>query len=152
MVSFAEVNNNKHKWMAIWSVIVVVVSVSAMITVPQLQRSLRHARETSALNSLMEIYRAEAKFQAAKNRYATLKELVTEGLIQKNYADGKTIYGYNFTDSDITAKTFTIHAVREQVGYGYRDFHITEIGDVYYLESREIAGKIPRGRGTLIGQ
>ncbi len=152
MVSFAEVNNNKHKWMAILSVVVVLVSVGAIIAVPQLQRRLSADREKAALNLLMEIHRAEAKFQAAKNRYATLNELAKDGLIRKDYVDGKTFKGYNFTDSDITAKTFTMHAVRERVGDGYRDFNITEIGDVYYVESREITGEIPRGQGTLLGQ
>lgn len=151
MLSSPVSNNNNHKWMLIITVIVVLGSVSATITVPHLQRVLRAERERAALNSLMEIHRAETKFYASKNRFATLTELAKEGMIQKEYAGSGTIKGYNFTDSEVTANTYTIHAVREHIGYGFRDFNMTEAGDIYYVENNRAKGLIPRGQGTLFG-
>ncbi len=122
-----------------------------MIAIPQLQRTLRAERDSSAINLLMEIHRAEARFQAAKNRFATLRELAAEGLVRKEDAERNPIKGYNFTDSEVTAKTYTIHAVRDHVGDGFRDFNLTETGDVYYVENSNAKGLVARGQGTLIG-
>lgn len=151
MISVPKVNKT-HKRMTILSVIVPLITIGVMITVPRLQRSLISARETNALASLAEIHRAEVSFHKVKAPYATINELVAEELLRKSYADGKPVGGYVFTDADVTAKTFTIHAVRKSVGDGYRDYSVHESGDVYYVESKEKTGQVLRGQGTLVGE
>ena len=34
---------------------------------------------------------------------------------------------------------------------GFRDFNIVEMGMVYYLENRDMAGTVPRGERTEVG-
>ncbi|HEX4948656.1 MAG TPA: hypothetical protein VFZ34_18415, partial [Blastocatellia bacterium] len=62
------------------------------------------------------------------------------------------IKGYVFSASDVTAKTFTIHAVRAHAGDGFGDFNMTEAGSVYYVANRHTSGQISRGQGTLVRQ
>ena len=145
-------SNNNHRWLLLAIVVLVFGGISAFVAIPKMLQIHEVGRETKAINSLMEIQRAQSKFYAAKNRYATLKELATDGLIRKEYASNKAIGGYRFTDSEITEKSFTIHAVRDDVSDGFRDFNVIESGEIFYLENRLSKGTFPRGQGVPFGE
>jgi hypothetical protein len=99
---------------------------------------------------LRTIHQSQASFNTAKNRYGTLKELAEAGYIQdKSYASGKAISGYIYSDSDVAADTYCVHADRESNGTADKDFNITEEGVVHFVESKT-KGTVARGEGTPI--
>ena len=121
----------------------------AAVAIPKLQTFLKQGRETAAVASIQEIHRAEASYYSRKGKYTNLNDLVTEDSLNKNYAEGKTITGYVYTTSDVSANTFTIHADRASDGDGFSDFNITEKGDVYKIENKT-KGTVARGQGQLL--
>ena len=105
-----------------------------------------HINENNALGVLENIYKSERQFREKKARFGTLAELANEGLEGKSLADGKTIRGYKFTSSEVTDKTFCIHADRAENTSGFRDFNITETEDYRSIKS-DIKGTVLRGQG-----
>lgn len=131
-------------------IVISIIGILAAVAIPKLQAYLRQGRETAAIQSLQEIHRAQASFYSTRGKFTTLKDLVEADLLNKNYGEGKTISGYTYTSTEVTNNTFTIHADRASAGDGYRDFNITEKGDVYYVENRAANGTVPRGQGQLL--
>lgn len=146
----------KRKWQASHLEVIAIGTVLLFFgtigsyTVMTLHKMLNRGRETAAINTLVEIHRAQNEFKAQKNKYATLQELVEEKLLPLNYLNEKGKQGYQYSASDISATTYCIHADRLQNGSGNRDYHITETGDIRFIESR-IKGTVPRGQGNQLG-
>ena len=109
-------------------------------------RRMAHINESNALGVLENLYKAEFKFREKMQRFGTLAELANEGLVGQPLAAGKTIWGYQFTSSDVTDKTFCLHADRAENTSGFRDFNITETEDYRSIKS-DIKGTVPRGQG-----
>jgi len=112
-----------------------------------LQHYLKSGRETAAIQSLRRIHESQAQYNVTKGRFGTLKELVEDDLLDKSYTSGKPISGYIYTDSEVSADTYCVHADREKNEIGERDFNITETGVVHYIKS-DTKGTIPRGQGS----
>src|SRR5215207_7662032 len=77
---------------------VVPIGIVAAIAIPNLLASRRAANEGSAISTLRTIESAEIVYQSTRGngKYGTLKELITEGLIDPRLAAGRK-NGYNFT-------------------------------------------------------
>jgi len=133
------------------------ISVSLLVSIPLLfgliteyrQRPSRGrlGRDTAALNVLRSVHKGQADFIQLKGRFGTLKELADSGLIEKEYALGKPISGYIYSDTDISSDTYCVHADRESGNSGYGDYNIMESGEIRYIRS-ETNGTVPRDGGT----
>ena len=75
---------------------VVPILLIAAISIPNLMASYRAANEGSAIHSLRQIASAQAVYQSATSKYATMEELAEKGLIDPKLGSG-TKNGYKFT-------------------------------------------------------
>lgn len=130
-------------------IVISIIGIIAAIAVPSLNRYLQSGRETGAIQSLRRIHENEAQYNSSKGKFGTLKELVEDELLEKNYASGKPISQYVYSDSDVAADTYCVHADRQSNGSAKKDFNITEKGIVYYIASATKA-TVPRGEGEPI--
>ena len=112
--------------------------------------SLRAGRESAAIQTLRTIHNYQAQYHATNSRFATLEELAESLMIDADYAGGRPISGYVYSASDITAKTYCVHADRANDKCGYRDFIICEDGIIRFIESVN-KGAVRRGEGQPIG-
>jgi type IV pilus assembly protein PilE len=132
-------------------IVIAIIGILGSIAVPAFMRTLRASRETAAVNSLQTIHKAEISYNSTKGKYATLKTLSDEEFLQdKTYASGRAVNQYVYSDSDVSADTYTIHADRDSTGAGYKDFNITENGIVHYIENKAAKGTVPRGQGAPV--
>ncbi len=115
----------------------------------QLNGYLRFEHDSGAIASLQEIYQAQYDFKTTHKKYATLQELVEAQLIQPSLLGKEGTRGYKYSDSDISATTFCLHADRIKNGTGNRDFLITESGEIRFIETR-IKGTVTRGGGKRL--
>src|SRR5687767_12199051 len=146
------------KGMAIAGIITSVVSllltavfgILAAIAVPKLNESIKMGREVEAASSLATIYEYQMRFKETNSKFATLKELAEAGLLDKTYADGLPISGYVFLISDLSDKTFCVHADRTSDNAGTRDFIVCEDGAVRSKASKT-RGTVKRGEGDSAG-
>ena len=133
-------------------IVISIIGIMAAVAIPQLNAYLKRGRETAAIESLQEIYRAQTQYHSAKGRFANLNELVETDMLSRKYGEGKTISGYTYTTADVTSNQFTIHVDRSSDGDGYRDFNIIEKGgDIYFIENKT-KGSVPRGQGQIVGE
>jgi len=126
---------------------ITIIGIMAAVAVPGLLRYLKSGRETAVISSLKTIYNNQAQYNASRGKFGTLKELADDGLLERKYASGEPINGYIYTDTDVTADTFCIHADRQNDGTANRDFNIMEDGTIYYIEAKT-KGTVERGQGT----
>jgi prepilin-type N-terminal cleavage/methylation domain-containing protein len=126
---------------------ITIIGIMAAVAVPSLLRYLKTGRETAAVQSLKNIHNSQATFQGLRGRFATLKELADNELLDKGYANGTPVNGYIYKDSDVSPDTYCIHADRASDSTANRDFNITERGTIYYIESPS-KGTVERGAGT----
>ncbi len=132
-------------------IVISIIGIMAAVAIPQLNAYLKRGRETAAIESLREIHRSQAQYYSAKGKFSNLNDLVESEMLGRKYGEGKTISGYTYTSSDVSPNTFTIHADRSSDGDGYRDFNVTEKGDIYQIENKT-KGSVPRGQGQLVGE
>ena len=126
---------------------ITIIGIMAAVAVPGLLRYLKTSRETAAIQTLRNIHNSQAQFQAIRGRFATLKELSDDDLLEKSYASGQPVNGFLYKDSDISADTYCVHADRTTDTSANRDFNITERGNIHYIESKT-KGTVARGEGT----
>jgi type II secretory pathway pseudopilin PulG len=146
------------KGMAIAGIITSVVSllliavfgILAAIAVPKLSENIKTVREVAAASSLATIYEHQMRFKETNSKFATLKELVEAGLLKQPYADGISISGYVYSISDLSDKTFCVHADRARDNAGARDFIVCEDGAVRSKASKT-RGTVKRGEGDSAG-
>ena len=122
------------------------IGIVGTLGVMQLNRFLKAGHHSTAIASLQQIQKAQNEFKAKYKKYATLQELVEVELIRPSYLTEEGTQGYKYSDTDISADTFCIHADRIKNGMGNKDFHVTESGDIRFIETR-INGTVPRGQG-----
>ena len=126
---------------------ITIIGIMAAVAIPNLLRYLKTSRETAAIETLQNIHRSQAQFNGTRGRFATLKELVDDELLEKSYASGQPVNGFIYTDSDVTADTYCVHADRQSDSSANRDFNITERGVVHYVESKTKA-TVARNEGV----
>jgi hypothetical protein len=107
-------------------------------------------RESAAIQTLRTIHNFQAQYYATHSQFATLEELVASGMVDFEYASGRPISRYIYSSSDVTTKTYCVHADRANGKCAYRDFIICEDGIIRFIES-ETKGKVRRGEGQPIG-
>lgn len=129
-------------------IVVAIIGIIAAIALPALNNNIKAGRETAAVGTLRTIHGAQATFNARKGRYATLKELADDGLIQKHFAEGKAVKEYIYTDgiTEPDSSRFCVQATRKSDGSAWSDFNITEKGEVYYVKSTSKT-PLPYGEG-----
>jgi hypothetical protein len=105
-----------------------------------------HFRESAAIQTLRTIHNNQAQYFTSHSRFATLEELAASLMIDAVYAGGRPISGYVYSSSDITAKTYCVHADRANDKCGSRDFIVCENGIIRFIKS-ENKGAVRRGEG-----
>ena len=126
---------------------ITIIGIMAAVAIPNLLRYIKSSRETAAIETLQNIHKSQAQFNAVRGRFASLKELSEDDLLEKSYASGQPVNGYIYKDSDVSADTYCVHADRQADSTANRDFNVTERGVVHYVESKT-KGTIARGEGT----
>jgi type II secretory pathway pseudopilin PulG len=121
-----------------------VFGILAAIAVPKLNETIKMGREVDAASSLATIYEYQMQFKETKSKFATLKELTEARLLDK------PISGYVFSISDLSDKTFCVHADRASDNAGTRDFIVCEDGAVRSKASKT-RGAVKRGEGDSAG-
>ncbi len=147
------VRGNDGKRLAILGVIAGVPGLLlAIASLPSCSLQIcRIGRETAPINRLRTIHQNQATYYATLSRFATLEELAAFGLMDPAMANGRLIYGYVYSSSDVTAETYCVHADRVNDKCGNRDFIICEDGVIRFIES-ERKGTVRRGEGTSISE
>lgn len=124
-----------------------VFAIIGAIMVPQLTRGLQHGRESAAIRMLRTIHNIEMNFETMNSRFATLDELASSSLIDRNYSGGNAVNGYVYSTSGVSKKTYCVHAVRTGAAVASRDFVTCEDGIIRYVESRT-PSLVKRGEGA----
>jgi type II secretory pathway pseudopilin PulG len=127
-----------------------VLGILAAIAVPKLSEHIKTGREVAAATSLATIYEHQIQFKETNSKFATLKELAEMGVLNQPYADGIPIDGYVYSISDLSDKTFCVHADRASDNAGTRDFIVCEDGAVRSKASKT-RGTVKRGEGDSAG-
>ena len=107
-------------------------------------------RATLTIQSLITICKVQAQFEAKNSRFATLKELAESGLLDQKYASGVVVSGYVYSSSDISEKTYCVHAVRTGAAISNYDFVVCENGIIRFVDSKT-PGVVKRGEGIALG-
>jgi len=123
--------------------------ILSAIAIPKFYENIRHTRESLALNSLRAIHNNEMQFNAMNSRFSTLEELREAGLLDQNYANGIAVNGYVYSSSDVSEKTYCVHAVRNTPTVASRDFVVCEDGIIHFVESNT-PGVVKRGEGAAL--
>jgi prepilin-type N-terminal cleavage/methylation domain-containing protein len=126
---------------------ITIIGIMAAVAIPNLMRYIKTSRETAVINSLRNIHNSQIQYSSIRGKFGTLQELANDDLLEKSYASGQPINGYIYTDSDVSADTYCVHADRQNDGTANRDFNITERGEIHYRESKT-KGTLARGEGT----
>jgi len=132
---------------AIASLIFRLLCVSVVIMIPKLMHGAKVRRASETLHSLITIRQVQAQFEAKNSRFATLKELAESGLLDQKYAGGTVVGGYVYSSSDISEKTYCVHAVRTGATVSNYDFVVCEDGIIRCVDSKT-PGVVKRGEGA----
>ncbi|MDQ3009446.1 MAG: DUF4190 domain-containing protein [Acidobacteriota bacterium] len=156
-VALSKIKNNPQNYggrgLAIAGIITSAVSLALIfvfgilgaIVLPRLQQSLKQGREIAAIKSLKMIYENELQYKQMNSRFATLEELATAELIDRNYV-GNAVSSYVYVSGGVSDKTFCIHATRVSETVAARDFVVCQNGVIRYNES-----KIPQPASPIDG-
>ena len=124
--------------------------VLTIVSLPSCGMMIDRPRESAAIQALRTIHDYQAQYLTVHSRFATLEELAESLMIDGVYASGRPISGYVYSASDITPKTYCVHADRANDKCGSRDFIICEDGIIRFIESKN-KGAVRRGEGKPIG-
>ena len=128
-------------------IVIAIIGILATVAVPQLLKTLESGKDTAAVRTLQTIHTNQAQYIGRRHRFATLRELGEEGLLDPSYASGAAISGYRYTSSpDVSADRYCVQATRETPDTGSRDFNIDQSGIIRYVESKT-PSPVPCGEG-----
>ncbi|MCI0338444.1 MAG: DUF4190 domain-containing protein [Acidobacteria bacterium] len=119
------------------------------VAVPKLLDNLRIGREIAAIETLRTIHTSQAHFLALKGKFGSLKELTEARLIDKNYSSSSAVSGYIYTATDVSDKSYCIHADRASDRTATRDFIVCEDGIIRSVKSKA-RSTVRRGEGTTL--
>lgn len=140
---------HRYEWIAVFAMGVAMPAMALSVSSwPNLTITydLQPGRETAAIQTLRTIHNNQAQFQAMRNRFGTLTDLANAGLIDSYYANGKTVSGYKYNSSDVTADTYCVRASLANPKCGSRNFIVCEDGGIRYVESPTFT-LLKRGEG-----
>jgi len=105
-------------------IVVAIILIIATIAIPSLLRSRQAANETAAVATLKMVNAAEVAYSAGYNgAYASIAELITEGLLDSSLSGLKA--GYNYT-VDLSANRLDYTAAATASGNSGRyDYYTT---------------------------
>jgi len=133
--------------MAVAGIIISVISLgSAAITLPLLIHGAKVGRSSDAIYALRAIHQAQMRFDEMNPRFAAIKELADSGLLDRRYAGGIAVGGYIYSASDVSQKTYCVHATRVSGSVAGYDFVVCEDGIIHFLESN-VPNTVKRGEG-----
>ena len=127
--------------------LIAVLGGMASIAVPQLNARLKLGRESAAIHTLITIRTNEMQFKNRRLRFATLEELAESALLDQSYTRGKSVSGYVYSTSGVSAETYCVHATRAGGVTSYHDFVVCEDGIIRMVESKT-PGVVKRGEGS----
>jgi hypothetical protein len=140
-----------RKWLALIGIIASAPGLLITIaSLPSCGMMIDHFRESAAIQTLHTIHNYQEQYLTIHSRHATLEELAESLMIDAVYASGRPISGYVYSSSDITAKTYCIHADRANDKCGSRDFIVCEDGIIRFIGSKN-KGALRRGEGQPVG-
>jgi len=123
------------------TLVLAIIGLVAVFAIPNLVRSRMTANETSAVGNLRNLLSAEAKFLDRHNRYGSLTELYTEGLIDSELATGQKA-GYRFGQLDTGSEfAFCFGALPIHDGRtGEAEYTVTQENTIYEatIDSRSL--------------
>lgn len=124
------------KMFKIISAIVLGLVAAVILFLPQFTKHEHPlAYQVAAISTLRTIHNSQAQFKAINGRFGSLKELVDMGLIGPNYAAGKPISQFIYTDASVSLDSYCVCANRVNDKAGNRDFNIIEDGEIRFHES-----------------
>lgn len=140
------------KMFKIITAIVLGLIAAIILLLPRFTSDHPLARETAVVSVLRTVHNSQAQYKAIKGRFGTLKELADMDLIEPNYAAGKPISQFVYTDAAMpSSETYCVCANRMHDKTGKRDFNIIEDGEIRYHESETIGSAIC-GKGQSLTQ
>lgn len=147
-------NRNRRKVQAGFSlvellIVITIIGIIIAVAVPKTLDMLRSGRESGAIQNLRTMNNNQALYHSRHGKYATLKELVDEKLLDGSYASGQSVKGYIFTSTEADGAQYCIQATRENGGSGFKDFNITEDGIIRFSEGKSPT-PLPYGEGTSL--
>ena len=106
-------------------IVVAIILIIATIAIPSLLRSRQTAHEAAAVATLKTLSTAEISYTTfSRGVYATMPELIGEGLIPQNLTG--TISGYNYTvDLAANRRNYTVWAMAVSSSEGRYDYYTT---------------------------
>lgn len=129
-------------------IVIAIIGILAAVAIPQLLKTLGTGKETAAISNLKTIHTNQAQYVGRRQRFATLKELSEDGLLDPGYANSTPVSGYIYISApEVTSERYCVQATRESPDTGTRDFNIDQSGIVRYVESKSPT-PVPCGEGT----
>jgi len=104
-------------------IVVAIILIIATIAIPSLLRSRQSANEASAVSTLKMLNTAQVTYASAPGGgYATLSELVAEGLMDSSMTSTKSGYDYSIGLST-DRMNYTVNATAASQAMGRFDFY-----------------------------
>ncbi|MCA1901331.1 MAG: prepilin-type N-terminal cleavage/methylation domain-containing protein [Candidatus Hydrogenedens sp.] len=136
------------------SIVVLIISVLAAITIPALIRSRIHANEASTIWNLRAISTAQVSFYSSHNTYGSFDSLVNgmpttpiTRYLDESWSEGCIRQGYVYSMPEATNVRFVCYASPETLGYsGNRYFRVDHTGIIRYNETQ-----LPSDSDPVIG-
>src|SRR5262245_31029755 len=108
-------------------IVIAIIGILAAVAIPQLLRALGSGNEDAVISSLHTIHTAQTDYIGKKQRFATLKELGEDGLLDQNYASGQPVNGYIYISAPESSQyTYCIQATRVAPNSGSMDFNLDQ--------------------------
>jgi type IV pilus assembly protein PilA len=103
-------------------IVVAIILIIATVAVPSLFRSRQSANESAAVANLRLLNTAEVTYSSANNRYATVSQLVSVGLLDNRFNQVMTGYSFSVTVS-ANALDYTANAAARMANDGKYDYY-----------------------------
>jgi prepilin-type N-terminal cleavage/methylation domain-containing protein len=129
-------------------IVIAIIGILAAVAIPQFLKTLESGRETAVIKTLETIHTNQATYLGKRQRFASLKELSDEGLLDSSYASNQPVSGYIYQSApDVTADKYCVQATRVSESTASRDFNIDQSGTKRFIESKS-PSPVPCGEGT----
>jgi prepilin-type N-terminal cleavage/methylation domain-containing protein len=129
-------------------IVIAIIGILAAVAIPQFLETLKSGRETAVIKTLETIHTNQATYLGRRQRFATLKELSEDALLDSSYANNSPVNGYIYQIApEVTADKYCVQATRVSDSTASRDFNIDQSGIKRFRESKS-PSPVPCGEGT----
>lgn len=130
-------------------IVVAIIGIIAAIAIPSLLSARKAANEAAAIGNLRTIGSAQATSSSTKSKFQPFLGLVTDKLLDKDWADGVIRDNYTFAAPTVSDNAFDFPSAPQSASVGSRSFNIIEDYVVRQLDGTTA----PTGTtGTAIGK